>query len=243
MCVLYSMTKRPDQIRDLFKNTHNLVGNIEPLPAIAPNAMAPIVRTAPDGEREIVLMRWGFATPPVSGLKTRGPYLPHVHHAESRLWRSWLERPSQRCLVPATSFAVRQDEKRHWVFTWFAKDESRSLMFFPGIWQEWKGNRGTAHASNFGTHLLFSILTVDASPDIKRINRDVLPAVLPDQDSCEQWMTAPIGEALLLRKPSPAGSFARVAVNVRQDQHRAVARKGRRSNPEGPGILQPGVGA
>ena len=233
MFALYSLAKTPDDVRTLLNGVHNLVGNIAPLPAIMPNTMAPIVRTAADGERELVLMRWGFTTPIVPGLKTRSPYLPNVQNTESRLWRDWLEKRAQRCLVPATSFAVRQDAKRHWRKSWFAKDEGRPLMFFPGIWQEWRGNRGTPRSPNPGRHLLFSILTVDASPDISS-NQHALPVVLHDRASCDLWMTAPIEEAISLKKPSPAGSFEQVATNKRQDRSGIIGRNAPRPTPEEP---------
>ena len=34
-------------------------GNQPPLPAIYPDSMAPVVRQAEDGERELTMMRWG----------------------------------------------------------------------------------------------------------------------------------------------------------------------------------------
>src|SRR6266404_3694131 len=58
MCNLYSMTKNQAAIRDLFKVGRDTAGNLPPLPAIFPDQMAPIVRND-DGERELIMMRWG----------------------------------------------------------------------------------------------------------------------------------------------------------------------------------------
>jgi len=66
MCNLYGVTKGQQAIRDLVKAMRGLTGNMPPLPAIFPNSRAPVVRTAPDGIRELLMMRWGFP-PPHSG--------------------------------------------------------------------------------------------------------------------------------------------------------------------------------
>jgi hypothetical protein len=42
------------------KAVRDLTGNMPSLPAIFPNGRAPVVRTAPDGARELMMMRWGF---------------------------------------------------------------------------------------------------------------------------------------------------------------------------------------
>ncbi len=43
MCNLYSMTRNPDAIRQLFRIRQDMAGN---LPLIFPDAMAPVVRVA-----------------------------------------------------------------------------------------------------------------------------------------------------------------------------------------------------
>jgi putative SOS response-associated peptidase YedK len=55
------MTKGQQAIRDLVKALRDLTGNLPPLPTIFPDTMAPVVQTAPDGVRELTMMRWGFA--------------------------------------------------------------------------------------------------------------------------------------------------------------------------------------
>ena len=52
------------------------------------------------------------------------------------------------------------------IWAWFARDETRPLMFFAGIWREWEGDRGTKTNPLPGKHLVFSFLTTDASPDV-----------------------------------------------------------------------------
>ena len=217
MCNLYSMTKGPSQIRDRIKGVHNLAGNFEPLPAILPNRTAPIIRTAPDGEREMISMRWGFMPAISPGLAASNRCLTNVRNTESRFWRTWLEKPLHRCLVPATSFAVRVHKAKPWVLTWFAQDESRPLMFFAGIWHEWEGNHRNTTAPNFGKYSRFSILTTETSPDVTPIHSDATPVLLQDETARERWMNAPVEEALLLRSAPPAGSLRVVAIHAKQD--------------------------
>ena len=54
MCNLYSVTKGQSAIRDLFRVRHDRAGNLPPLPAVFPDQLAPIVRVAADGARELV---------------------------------------------------------------------------------------------------------------------------------------------------------------------------------------------
>jgi putative SOS response-associated peptidase YedK len=61
--------------------------------------MAPVVRTARDGERELVIARWGFPSPPNLGTVP----VTNVRNLKSPYWRGWLK-AEWRCLVPTTSF-------------------------------------------------------------------------------------------------------------------------------------------
>lgn len=105
MCNLYSMTKGQEAIRRLFRVRRDLTGNLPPLPEIYPDMMAPVVRVANDGERELVMMRWGFPPPPELGKRP----VTNVRNLKSAYWRGWLKVP-WRCLVPATSFCEWTDE-------------------------------------------------------------------------------------------------------------------------------------
>ena len=59
----YSLTKSQDAIRRITKAMRDRTGNLPPLPGIFPDYAAPIVRTAEDGERELLLARWGMPSP------------------------------------------------------------------------------------------------------------------------------------------------------------------------------------
>ena len=203
---------------ELARAIRDLTGNLPPLPAVFPNRMAPVIRTASDGVRELLMMRWGFPPPSIPGQKPRNPYLTNVRNTDSRYWRKYLKEPGARCLVPVTSFAEpdnNQGPKSIW--TWFAQDKSRPLMFFAGIWREWEGDRGTKTAPDIGKHLVFSFLTTDASPDVAPIHSDATPVLLLDEDAREMWMNAPWELAQSLQRPPRAGTLKVVAAGEKQD--------------------------
>jgi hypothetical protein len=108
-CNLYSMTKSQEAICALAKAVRDLTGNLAPLPAVLPDKMAPVVRTAPDGVRELTMMRWGFPLPPRGYPKQ----MTNVRNSHSNYWRPWLgnppfspHRPSPTTAPPSTSHYV-----------------------------------------------------------------------------------------------------------------------------------------
>jgi putative SOS response-associated peptidase YedK len=99
-------------MRRAFRVMRDLTGNLPSLPAVFPDTLAPVVRTARDGERELSLMRWGFPPPPNLG---NAP-VTNVRNLKSSYWRGWLK-AEWRCLVPATSFCEWTDSRpkvTHW---------------------------------------------------------------------------------------------------------------------------------
>ena len=67
MCNLFSETKGQAAIRGLFRADHDRTGNLPLFPGIFPDQLAPIVRNSTDGERELVMARWGMPGPPQLG--------------------------------------------------------------------------------------------------------------------------------------------------------------------------------
>jgi len=164
------------------------------------------------------MARWGFPPPVIPGSKPRNPYLTNCRKTDSRYWQTYLKKPEHRCLVPVTSFAEPDNNQGpRSIWTWFARDETRPLMFFAGIWREWEGDRGKKTIPDVGKHLVFSFLTTDASPDVAPIHADATPVLLLDEDQREMWMNAPIELALDLQKPPPAGALRVVATDTKQD--------------------------
>jgi putative SOS response-associated peptidase YedK len=141
MCNLYSVTKGQSAIRDLFSVEHDRAGNLPPLPAIFPDQMTPIVRTGIDGQRELVMTRWGVSGPPQDG----GQPVTNIRNAKSPHWRGWLGKRN-RCIVLATSFCEYADTKPRKTPIGFAFSEDRPLFAFAGLWTSWRGLRGPKSA-------------------------------------------------------------------------------------------------
>jgi putative SOS response-associated peptidase YedK len=211
MCNLYSQTKSPDAMRRLFGVVHDRTGNLPPLSGIFLDQLAPVIRTARDGQREAILMRWGFPPPPNLGSRP----VTNIRNVNRSYWRGWLK-PDFRCLVPVTSFCEYTDSLPK-VAHWFARDASRPLCAFAGLWRPWTGARGTKNDPVTGEHWLFVFLTTAANDDIRRIHAKAMPVVLTQPDEFERWLTAPVEEALKLQRPLPTGVLRIVATGVKED--------------------------
>jgi len=102
MCNLYSLNKKRDSVARFFRVSHNNSAAFEPLSAIFPGHVAPVVRQNADGDREIVTMNWGFVLHQKERAPRRVTNVRDDKILESRFWRGSFE--ERRCLVPATSF-------------------------------------------------------------------------------------------------------------------------------------------
>ena len=174
-----------------------------------------MVRRAPAGNNEIVMMRWGF--PPIPGEREK---LTNVRRLNMPLWRPWLG-IENRCLVPATSFAEwspqpnPQTGKKETV--WFGLNSNRSPYMFAGIWREWSGTRGTKKAPIEGDHLLFAFLTTEPNSIVKPIHSKSMPVMLRDPEEWRAWLTLPIDEASKMQKSLPDDAIQIVARGTRGD--------------------------
>ena len=213
MCNLYSLTKSQDAMRRLFRFRRDLTGNLPPLPGIFPDGMAPVIRTGPDGERELAMLRWGMPCPPAYGAQA----ITNIRNTKSPHWRAWLG-PKNRCLVPFTSFCEYADTKPRKTPTWFAGDESRPLLAFAGIWTTWRGTRGTKANPVEGEHELFGFLTTEANAVVAPIHRKAMPVILRNEAEFEGWLTASADVALALQRPLPDDELMIVATGEREDK-------------------------
>jgi len=212
MCNLYSITKGQAAIVELSRAMRDKTGNLPSLPGIFPDQMAPIVRNAPDGVRELMLARWGMPGPPQFG----GAPITNIRNTKSPHWRAWLK-PENRCVVPFTSFCEYADTKPRKTPTWFALDDSRPLAFFAGIWTTWHGLRGTKANPIEGEHQLFGFLTTDANAEVGAIHPKAMPVILTSTDAIERWLTLATKDALGLQRPLPDGTLKIVASGEKAD--------------------------
>ena len=217
MCNLYSVTKGQAAIRELARAMRDLTGNLPPIPGVFPDYSAPIVRTAPDGVRELAMARWGMPSPAfaLKGKKT-DPGVTNVRNTKSAHWRRWLG-PENRCVVPFTSFSEPEpqpDGKRP--PAWFALGEDRPLAFFAGIWVGgWKSVRKVKEGEVEAD--LFAFLTTEPNAEVGAIHPKAMPVVLTEPEEIETWMTAPAADALALQRPLPDGALRIVARGRKMD--------------------------
>ncbi|OYY04921.1 MAG: DUF159 family protein [Acidocella sp. 35-58-6] len=212
MCNLYSLTKGQQAIRDFVRASRDTTGNLPPLPGIFPDAMAPVVFTNQDGQRELTMMRWGMPGPPQFG----GAPITNIRNTASPHWKRWLG-PASRCLVPATSFCEWEDTKPRKTPTWFALSDERPLFAFAGIWTTWTGTRGTKAEPVTGEHRLYGFLTTDANTIVKPIHPKAMPVILTTPEEMDVWMNAPWKEAASLQRPLADNTLTIVARGHRQD--------------------------
>ena len=208
MCNLYSITRSQEAIRRTFRVMSDLAGNLPSLPAIFPDTLAPVVRTTPDGERELTMMRWGFPPPPNLGSAP----VTNVRNLKSPYWRGWLK-AEWRCLVPATSFCEWTDTRPK-VTRWFALDESRSLFAFAGIWRLWTGER----KGKIGEHQLFAFLTTTSNDVVRPIHAKAMPVLLTTEQVWNTWLEGSVEQAITLQRPLPNELLRIVATGEKSDQ-------------------------
>ena len=198
MCNLYSIkTKRIDLARK-FQLSENRMAAFEPLSAIFPGHMAPIIKQSADGERELVMRSWGFVL-------LRPGYAPkrvtnaRDDKATTKFWKDSFEQ--RRCLVPASAFC-EPDGNKPSKWHWFALkgDEPRPPFAFPGIYRQWKGP-----IKKDGPNVdmeVFSFMTTLPNTLTSTINHERSPVLLTEEGQFSTWLTGTPEEAFSLMKTS-----------------------------------------
>ena len=242
MCNLYSITKSQDAIREFTKAIRDVAGNLPLMPGVFPDYMAPVVRNAPDGVRELAKLRWGMPSSQIAlmeatkkraaKLQAKGQSVDfkqllrmepdggttNIRNTRSKHWQRWLG-VEHRCVVPVTSFS--EFSKAHGGDVWFAFDESRPLAFFAGIWTSWTSVRKIKEGET--TNDLFAFLTTEPNDVVAPIHPKAMPVILTKSDEIEIWLTAPQDTALKLQRPLLDGALRIVARGQKEDGALAAA--------------------
>jgi putative SOS response-associated peptidase YedK len=200
MCNLYSMTTNREAILRLFGVSHNRATAVEAKDAIFPGHDALVVRIAPDGERELVTLSWGFVLPQ-PGKVPRRVTNTRDDKVLSSFWRDSFHQ--RRCLIPVTSFAEpKQITPATW--HWFALNgsEPRPLFSFAGLWR-----RHVGPIKKDGPSLeidVFSFLTTTPNLLVGTINHERMPVPLANREAFDVWLTGTPDAAFKLVHPYPA---------------------------------------
>jgi putative SOS response-associated peptidase YedK len=226
MCNLYSLTKGQAAIRDWFRASNDRTGNLPLFPGIFPDQMAPIVRNGADGERELVMARWGMPGPPQFG----GAPITNIRNVGSPHWRGWLGKRN-RCIVPATSFCEYADTKPRKTPKWLAINEDRPLFAFAGLWTPWRGVRGPKSAPVDGQHELFGFLTTEPNAVVAPIHPKAMPVILTTPAEVDLWLSADAPKALELQRPLPDDALRIVASGEKEDGARHDTAPSRDQDP------------
>jgi len=201
MCNLYSLNKRRDMVARFFRISHNRAVMFEPMSAIFPKHKAPVVRQTADGERELVLMSWGFmllqngrAPRPVTNVRDD-------KILKSSFWKSSFE--ERRCLVPASSFCEPNGDVKPATWHWFSIKGSdlRPLFAFPSIWRRYKGPL-KKDGPNVDIET-YAFLTTTPNSLVATINHERMPVLLTRDDEFETWLRGTPKEALALAREYP----------------------------------------
>ena len=215
MCNLYSITKGQAAIREFTRAMVDATGNLPSIPSVFPDQSAPIVRHREDGERELVLARWGMPSPKFV-LKDRktDPGVTNIRNTKSPHWRRWLS-PEHRCVVPLTSFSEYDTVDGKKVPVWFALSHDRPLAVFAGIWTNWTSVRKVKEGEV--TADLYGFLTCDPNAEVGAIHPKAMPVILTEPDEIDTWMRAEWDEASALQRPLSDGALTEVARGERSD--------------------------
>ena len=220
MCNLYSMTRNREAILRLFRISDNRAVAYELRSAIFPGYQAPVVRKAPDGERELVMLNWGCMLPQKDRAPRRVTNVRDDKILESKFWRPSYEQ--RRCLVPASSYCEPKGEKPA-TWHWFSVngDDARPVFSFPGVWTRYKGplkKNGEAVGQE-----VFAFMTTEPNELTASINHERMPVLLSDPADFETWLSGSTEEAFKLARSYAADQMRIVqSGSEREDLLRAA---------------------
>jgi putative SOS response-associated peptidase YedK len=185
MCARYTMTSTNAEELGAEFDVSVMPPSLEPSFNIAPTEAAPIVITDKEGERLVVLARFGFVPHWADSVKIGTRFLNARSEsiADKPAFRDAFAR--HRCLVAADGFYEwRREGKLKIPFHFHLRE--RNLLAFAGLWSVWRDPNGARVTS-------FTILTRDAEGAAAAIH-DRMPVVLAKKDYAA-WLDRSITEA------------------------------------------------
>jgi putative SOS response-associated peptidase YedK len=189
MCNLYSMTASVDELRRLFGPFEGDKANLPGFDEIYPGHQAPVLRRTEAGSLKLEMMKWGFPGPASAGSRP----VTNVRNLESPFWRTALDRPERRCIVPATRFcewtAEPDPQTKRKAKIWFGlREETPPLFAFAGLWRP--GEDGP----------FMAFLTCDANDTVGAVHPKAMPVMLRPEH-VGRWLDSKRADACELATP------------------------------------------
>lgn len=154
-----------------------------------------VVARVEEGKRILDQMTWGV--PHTMAGKRPGTtvtkHVTNVRNLASPFWRSMIARPSQRCLVPFSTFAEPKagQGKEEW---WFSVNDA-PVSCFAGIWRP----------SAVGN--VYAFLTCEPNALVAPLHPKAMPVILHPEDY-DTWLSADYEGACELAQAFPSQLMA-----------------------------------
>lgn len=204
ICNLYSVHATRDELHSYFQTHLDWQREIAmEKDYVAPGKPGLVVREEA-GHRVVDTMLWGSPY--------QGRSVTNVRNYKSSLWRSALQEPTRRCLVPATRFqewSQAPDPDTGKKRPYFFHVPSRPIFAFAGIWRP-------ADPAPFFSFLTCGYSDSDdpeeekaaaAAHKVGRIHPKATPVILHEEDY-NRWLHAPLDEVLTLACAFPSQLLA-----------------------------------
>lgn len=185
MCNRYRMTEKERAIAEHFGVV--VPPDLSwPQAELFPKREGLVIRRHETGALMVDRMTWGFPPPP----RSRAP-VTNVRNLASPFWRSALNRPDRRCLVPVTEFCEWEGEAGAKRERWFSV-HGAPILAFAGVWRPLDEGRRA-----------YAFLTCEPNPLVAPIHPQAMPVML-QPDDYDRWLDGEVADACSLAQPFPS---------------------------------------
>ena len=200
MCNYYSRTRGLEHVELALGIAQRTATNYPPHVVVRPTHSEHVARRRPDGQRELVEMRWGLVPLWAPDIKSAGYTMTNAR-AEEIMGKKSYKPPflaSRRCLVPADGYIESTGpagKKTHHFF----HPVDGSLLVMAGLWEAWPGPKAAPLAEPL---LSYTICTHSPNRFASQWH-DRMPAVLTREQQ-DRWLDpgeTPAGLIEMLREP------------------------------------------
>lgn len=209
MCGRYTLRVEGEELAQAFGLAE--VPRLEPRYNVAPSQVMPVVCLGPEGERELVFLRWGlvpsWAKDPSIGNRLVNARAETL--AVKPAFRSAFRH--RRCLVPASGFFEWRLADGHKQPCHVRMKDARPFAL-AGLWEHWQPPQGEALRT-------YTLVTTEANALLREVH-DRMPVILAPEDY-GRWLDprVPGAEALLRPSPGEAMTWYPVSLRVNNPRH------------------------